>query len=513
MMTCLLITVRFLDERFHGLLDRDGPAEWPPSPFRLFQALIAGVARRCELVIGEDTPSNVNYTDLGRAIDWLQHLPAPIVVAPRSRQGIAITRFVPNNDGDETFDRQRRLTAKLTIPTLMLIEPDQRPEVHYVWDISKLNEPPIDRIRDAARSITSLGWGIDMAFADSRLATQTDIESLPGVRWYPTLAVRPDDVTLRVPKVDKESNTCSLCDLRHCHDTLMNRIKHGRPLGVVDKPKVFDEVSYSERLFSRFAAVFSLLDADGDRVSYSHRNLIHIAGMVRHLAIERLRNNLPHGVSEDWIASFVAGHQSMEDKEAKRPHSQLSYIPLPSIGNYHTDPSVRRVMIVGPPGKSAWLEHVSRCLDGQFLEPLPGTTLPSGAHLKRIPPTSKDGVWRLYSNPAKTWTSITPVILPGHDDHRPAKRQKLIQKALAQSGIEASCEFEPSSYSRFPKVPSAHKYDRNKRPQGFIRPDHLMHQTAVHLTIRFQEPVPGPIVIGAGRHCGFGLMAHLPDSN
>ena len=55
-MTHLVLTVRFLDDRYHGLLDRGGPPEWPPSPFRLFQALVAGVARRGELVIGPDTP-------------------------------------------------------------------------------------------------------------------------------------------------------------------------------------------------------------------------------------------------------------------------------------------------------------------------------------------------------------------------------------------------------------------------------------------------------------------------
>jgi CRISPR-associated protein Csb2 len=36
-----------------------------------------------------------------------------------------------------------------------------------------------------------------------------------------------------------------------------------------------------------------------------------------------------------------------------------------------------------------------------------------------------------------------------------------------------------------------------------------MSQTAVHLTLRFNDnlQVPGPLAIGAGRHCGFGLMA------
>lgn len=124
-MTYLLLTVRFLDDRYHGLLDRGGPPEWPPSPFRLFQALVAGVARRGELVFGEDVPSNARFTPIGRALVWLQRHTLehpPIIIAPKSKPGRAITRFVPNNDGDTIFDRQERLTAKPTFPTFFILE-------------------------------------------------------------------------------------------------------------------------------------------------------------------------------------------------------------------------------------------------------------------------------------------------------------------------------------------------------------------------------------------------------
>src|SRR5437016_7766779 len=99
-MTHLVLTVRFLDDRYHGLLDRGGPPEWPPSPFRLFQALVAGVARQDELVVGEDVPSNTKLTEIGQALGWLQrHIREhpPVIIAPRSKTGQAITRFVPNN--------------------------------------------------------------------------------------------------------------------------------------------------------------------------------------------------------------------------------------------------------------------------------------------------------------------------------------------------------------------------------------------------------------------------------
>ena len=127
----------------------------------------------------------------------------------------------------------------------------------------------------------------------------------------------------------------------------------------------------------------------------------------------------------------------------------------------------------------------------------------------------RDIVGRRYTAAANRWASVTPVILPGHDDRKPAKTRKLIKTALAQSLIDQTCEFEWSPFSRFPKSLSAHKYDKRgpeKSRTGYLRPTHLETQTAVHLTLQFNDDakVPGPLIIGAGRHCGFGLMAPPP---
>jgi CRISPR-associated protein Csb2 len=122
-------------------------------------------------------------------------------------------------------------------------------------------------------------------------------------------------------------------------------------------------------------------------------------------------------------------------------------------------------------------------------------------------PVRFDKIAGYYTKSGKIWHSFTPVILPGHDDYDPKKRLTLIEKALRQAGIDQSCEFEASPSSWFRKSYSAHKYGKDKRPQGYIRPGYLLSQTAVHLTLRFQENVSGPIAIGAGRHCGLGLFA------
>ena len=100
-MTQLCITVRWLDDRYHGLLNRNGPQEWAPSPFRLFQALLAGAARYGKL-----------DSEIGKSLVWLESLGHPLILAPRECPGQIVQRFVPNNDGDVKPDRQMRLTGK-----------------------------------------------------------------------------------------------------------------------------------------------------------------------------------------------------------------------------------------------------------------------------------------------------------------------------------------------------------------------------------------------------------------
>jgi CRISPR-associated protein Csb2 len=472
-------------------MDRDGPPEWPPSPYRLFQALVAGVARRGEL---EGEP--------GGALGWLQTLKPPMIIAPRSRPGQVVTRFVPNNDGDKKPNRQDRLTGKTSRPTLML----DPPEIHYLWEIGHDQVPKAEAICKTAQYLTCLGWGIDMAYAEGELIDGGQIAGISGVRWYPRNGVTRDDSRLRVPIIDRETGVNTLDDLKRAHKSALDRIQHGKPLNTVEKPRVFERVFYEskENVLARPHIVFELRRDDGDLFLYPQSKLIHLAGMIRHLAIATMRNSLPGGVNDDWVETYVAGHAKMSVVE----HRQFSYLPLLSIGHQHADQNVRRVMIVAPAGDDRFLEHLGLRLDGQQLKPTPETRLEYPPTLVRV---RGDRVARCYTEASNSWASITPVILPGHDDHKPEKTRRLIEKALAQSGIGQRCEFEWSAFSQFPKSLSSHKYDREKRPSGYIRPDHLLSQTAVHLKLHFDDglEVPGPLVIGAGRHCGFGIFSRM----
>jgi CRISPR-associated protein Csb2 len=113
----------------------------------------------------------------------------------------------------------------------------------------------------------------------------------------------------------------------------------------------------------------------------------------------------------------------------------------------------------------------------------------------------QDWVTQQYTEEARCWSSVSPVVLDGFDDHSPTKTRRLVSKALANASISAKGEFEWQSFGFHIGVDAA---------KEFIRPKNL-NGTMIHLRLRFEEPVCGPIALGAGRFRGFGLMAAVRE--
>ena len=87
----LCITVRFLDGTFHGRADRGEP-EWPPSPLRLFQALVAAAAAL------RNEPGGLQSAS--PALRWLETQAPPTIIAPSGRIGEKYRTYVPDNVGE-----------------------------------------------------------------------------------------------------------------------------------------------------------------------------------------------------------------------------------------------------------------------------------------------------------------------------------------------------------------------------------------------------------------------------
>lgn len=476
----LCISVTFLDPQFHGRLDGDRRGEWPPSPMRLFQALLAGARTGCR---------NREWCDAKvEAFKWLEGREPPEIVSPEAHPAQAYTLYVPNNDSDKEFDRHERLTAKVARPHGLV----SGQALHYLWGIGEeewktgVARTVADVLCRETQHLLALGWGIDIVAGNGAVLSASEAQGLGGERWHPWTGYRSPGSIRRVPAQG------TLEDLKQAHSEFLNRID-GDLYRPPRQPSVFDEVTYLRYtdVPRRRSAMFDLRDDHGRWQALRHTNVVVVAAMLRHVACEAAKRD-PHKF-EGGPEVYVAGHVG----ERKDSPPRFSYLPLPSIGHPHADGLIRRVLIAehrGGDGTYArWAE--SRLLSAS----LEGTDRRVHGILTRAQIT--DRVYERYLVESRNWATVTPVALPGFDDGNQSKAERLFLKAVEQAPLPVGA-VEEITLRKAPFWPGSQHPAMYRRPQEYLKNWPLWH---AH--IRFKSPVPGPISIGIGRHCGLGLFA------
>ena len=177
----------------------------------------------------------------------------------------------------------------------------------------------------------SLGWGVDMVFGRANCISSDQRDGLTGERWSPAISTTTT-TALRTPV------SGSLAALRERYHSFLHRIGE-TGFAPVEPLTRFEVIGYrrlSDPLM-RPHAVFELRHDDGSFCRCPQRKLVHIAGMIRHLAKEAMIQSPPTDANDHWIERYVAGHRD----EAADEHRQFSYLPLPSIGHEYADQAVR----------------------------------------------------------------------------------------------------------------------------------------------------------------------------
>lgn len=519
MPSVLCLTVRFLDPvpAFHGRGDGDDP-EWPPSPLRIFQALVAAASAKwkdSQFILRAEA-----------ALHWLERQVEPIILVPRIQsQRNGFRMYVPNNatdlitikwaNGDFNASIAEHRVEKDVLPTRFL----DSDRVHFLWDLPDPLPTEytilLQNLTSASRSITHLGWGVDMVAANAEILSQDDADKLPGLRWRP---VPSGGTRLRIPIEG------TLSALKSRHQSFLNRLSEQ---GFVPVPPLttFDVVGYhcsmapSNTTPTRPFLAFSILKTDDSvfKAFDTVRRTRDVAGMVRCAVAHAARQ---FGWTEERINSFIHGHGSEKTGQATTD-DRLMFLPLPSITPLKVE-SIRRVMVVTPAGGST--KELRNLLNGVelFAE---GAAEPV-AMLALLP--QSDPTVKKYTQPSSLWSTVTPVLLPGYDDPGHLRRKlqngsdsatqkkmldklntralQLLQKAFLQAGFPKDLvdqiHFDWSSVGFRPGVDLASKY---------VRPENLNKFPAYHVQVRFPIPFQGPLAIGAGRYRGFGLFAGQPD--
>jgi CRISPR-associated protein Csb2 len=329
----------------------------------------------------------------------------------------------------------------------------------------------------------ALGWGIDQVFGRGRVASAAEIAELPGQRWRPWRVHRNGSQSWRVPAAG------FVDDLEKAHRSFVGRID-GRSYRPPVKPIRFDSVHYmrSTVLPARAFAAFELPEG----VSFRPEKTATVAAMLRSRTCRSARDDT-HAFPGSAHA-YVAGH--VKDAEPRAP--RFSYLPLPTIGHERADGAIRRVLIAEPFGGDGrhafWAQ---RRLRNAALRDERGDE--RGRLLDLWRPQSRSVVTR-YVRESQVWSSVTPVVLPGLDDGKQSKAERLFLKAAAHALLPIEA-IESVTLRKAPFWPGA------EHPRWYFAPDYLRAFPRWHARVRFRERIPGPLAIGAGRHVGLGLFA------
>lgn len=491
---CLSVTFLDPEAACHGR--REGAdLEWPPSPLRLYQALLASTAARWPGALFQEYGAP--------ALRWLERQAAPVILTPAASESQPYRLSIPNNNLDVAAAAWARgnVTSKDAQPsthramkTVRAIRLMSDAVVHYLW---RLPEPWTDEVRgyvetlaSAARHLTALGWGIDLVAGHGRLLSQAEAEQLVGERWRP--GHHTDGTILRVPRRGTFEALVSR------HRSFLNRVDDGgfTPVPILS---TFDRVSYhpDSEPARRPCAAFALLrpDAGGFRPFEPTRWTAAVSGMVRHAVALAAQEA---GWERDRINTYVHGHTPDGAARARGEDAdrRFAYLPLPTINPRRVE-NIRRVLVVGPPGADDEIAWVRRAVSARELN-AEGQEAPI-ALLSLIALNDRNIRW--YMGPARAWSTVTSVVLPGHDEGNAVKGERLLRRAFVQAGMApelvAAADLRWRRVGYRPGVDLATRYER----------PHQTRFPRYHVWVRWPKPIHGPLFVGAVRYRGLGVFA------
>ncbi|MBK8997902.1 MAG: type I-U CRISPR-associated protein Cas5/Cas6 [Myxococcales bacterium] len=529
-------------------------AEWPPHPARVFSALVAAWASAEER---SDTER--------RALEWLETAGPPALCASDVTARAVLMHYVPDNPASVFSSRVRRAFEDATRELESARgEGATGSGAGMVAKRVGAAEKKLKKAKQALEADLCLVEEPNAEELGRARAISPPTRSRQG-RFFPS--VTPEDAVVHLvwgaqPPVEHREALATL-------SRRIVRVGHSASLvrcSVHDEapePNWFPDDQRGETIL-RVAGPGQLasLDAEFLRHRETEPRILPCRFQLYRRGRRLSERTLHESVfGEDWVtlrriagprlaatnATRVAlalrgalmSHSEQPPREALSGHADdggpaqgphIAFVPLPFVGHEHADGTILGIAIVFPRDTPEADRHaVSRALarwENDHLredEESPVVPLRLGSagrvDLERIAwgaprqATLRPSVW---CRPSREWLSVTPVALdrnPGDlyssdsakasEAHREA--METIAVACTNIGLPrpARVEVLPSATlsgttkaRRFPPFPPDPKKTR---------------RVQVHAFLRFDEPVRGPILLGAGRFSGLGLFRPLDE--
>lgn len=514
------IGIRYLNGWAMAAADgaRKQKAEWPPHPDRVFMALAAALFET-----GEEESER-------RALEWIESLPAPHLAATEAEERQAVTSYVPVNDprvGRRTPDvddlGKLKEAGLAVVPEHRTRQPrnfpvaiPRDPTVYLIWPDANADEhrPALNSL---CRKVTHVGHSASLV--------QTWVEEDP-----PDASLRPEPVfgerRLRVPgpgrlsALGRSMNRAALLEYADLDGQfekakgktksdlkkkMEERFSGGAPATRRPEPGLWEgytslrtSLGGSRTPGTVFSPSLIVLALSGRRPGL--RATLKLTAALR----GALLANCPAPIPE-----WVSGHQP-DGTPSRKPHMAL--FPLPFVGAPHADSRILGLALALPSGLSPgeagpvvgrWLQDAEgtprtiRLFDGDWLECDAALVDSPSPPVNLLPET-----W--IGPPSRVWATVTPIVFDRHHDgrNRWEAAAETVGDACLRVGLPRPLTVDLTPVSPVSGTPASREFAPFPRKRG----GHLQHS---HAVVEFAEPVQGPVLLGAGRFRGYGVLRPL----
>jgi CRISPR-associated protein Csb2 len=457
----LALEVEFLLGRYVATDYRDREkAEWPPHPSRLYSALVAAAY---ESGLGESARA---------ALLWLESLPPPQICAEHTAAAqTPVTVYVPVNDPAEDFLPQRAERQPRAFPS---VAPESS-TVHFIWPEAQPDAVLMQLLTAVAANVSYLG--------SSRSPVRVRLTDRPPAPiWFPDESGK---VVLRVPTKGRlESLDWSFHNGLRPSAGSFHRYRCGEDT----RDKTIYEGVFGEMVAYRLRGPATMeIEA-----TLKLTDVLRAAAMCH-------AQNVGGGVPE-----LFSGHDE-QGKPSSRVHAAFVALPFVSDTQVHADGRVMGMAAVLPRDISP--EDRRQAL--RALVRVNHLTVPGVGRLELERLTAGQAVHHnlepeTWAGPARRWSSVTPVLL----DRFPKKGAgvlAVLARACQHVGLPRPAEAAADRHSPLHGVePSFRFVVRRPGPRQAPR-------LFTHATLTFADAVRGPLLLGAGRYFGLGLLRPLQE--
>lgn len=501
--------------------------EWPPHPARIFMAMAAAHF---------ETDGDAEQKRAERdALEWLAHLDPPDLAIPNHTARDVLSVYVPVNDQGGGDALVRRSRQPRTFPRVHV----GSDPVRLIYDADPEHLPRHLRALEAiCQQVTRIGHSSSLVWMRlernvSCPPTHQPDESGLGVHYrtpFASILKTLDDLYGEAPRADyarlkaridsleQELKSIKGKDARERKQPLIAELEELKTRSSVEprppiRPSISHTTSYRpvsisapDTPASTFDPNFIVLRPDDDAMpTFGLESTARI--------IEALRGTILASFDHRPIPSWVSGHEPNGEKLQSGSH--LAIAPLAFVGSPYADGHLLGLAILIP-------NDVPLAERGQALARLlfdPDTADAKTITLK----LGELGTWRLiressvsskqtlqtrtYTQPSASWASVTPIVL----DRMP-KSDRLSdpiawreEVAMIITGSCTNIGLPAPIAVRVEKTPFFIGSLRAMPGQGGF-PQHRTGRFQVHAQIDFAEPVAGPVLLGAGRFRGYGLL-------